>query len=161
MRAVAAFVVAAAFLQSCSRAEEERGAIFVASLAELGKTLKDPRLPVCRTLSERQPLARRSWAFIQGEPPAGFDDLIDAAPVEGTLSIEPLRAKLPGPWFLQDRTGDICFQFTRPAIRDRRAVVTGAFGGAGEDLLGTWNFWLRRDGGRWRVVATTKGNHNI
>jgi hypothetical protein len=162
MRAAAALVAAVAVLPACSSDEGERGAILIASLAHLGKELKEPRLPVCAILSERQPLAQRSWAFAQGAPPSGFGDLVGPVVAKGPLSLEPLESKLPEPWFVEDRAGEICFQLTRPVIRDTRAVVTGAFGNGGaDDLSRTWNFWLRREGGRWRVVETTKGHYDI
>jgi hypothetical protein len=161
MRAAAACIGAAAFLLGCSRAEEDRNAIFLAGLDELGKAFNEARLPLCATLSERRPLARRSWAFVQAPPPAGFEEVANSAPVVGRLSLESLRPKLPRRWFIQEDSDEPCFQFTRPLMRDTRAVVTGAFGGGGEDLLGTWNFWLRKEGDRWRVVATTKGHHDI
>ena len=161
MRGAAALIAAAAILQGCSRTEDDRDAIFLAGLDELGRGFKEARLPVCATLSDRQPLAKRGWAFVQGVPPSGFEDVANRPPVEGSLSLESLRTKLPKRWFIQEDAGELCFQFTRPVVHDTRAVVTGAFGGPGEELWGTWNFWLRRSGDRWRVVATTKGHHDI
>jgi hypothetical protein len=165
MRAAAALIAAAVILQGCPAIEEEPDSIFLASLSEFAKEFakedKDPRMPLCATLSGLQPAARRSFAFIQPEPPPGFGDLADRALVEGPLSLEPLRKKLPRPWFMQDDPDELCFQFTRPATRGARAVVTGAFSVGSRDIAGTWNFWLRREGGRWRVVASTTGNHDI
>jgi hypothetical protein len=158
MRAAAALLGAAAILQGCAQGGGDRSAILLAGLDELGNEIKDARIPLCAKLSERRPLEKRAWAFIESPPPPGFEDLAKSTAVDGPLSLEPLRTKLPRQWFLQEDGDELCFQLTRPVIRDRRALITGAFT---VDLTGTWNFWLRREAERWRVVATTKGHYDI
>jgi hypothetical protein len=161
MRAAAALLAAAATLQGCSKAEGERNGIYRATVEELVRAFREPGLPVCAALSGQRPLARRGWAFIEAPPPSGFEDLAGAGAVEGALSLEPFRPKPPARWFIPADARELCFQLTRPAVHDRRAVVTGAFVAGGKDVEGTWNFWLRREGGRWSVVATTRGRHDI
>jgi hypothetical protein len=161
MRAAAALLAAAATLQGCSKAEDERDGLYRATLEQLVRAFKEPRLPVCAALSERQPLARRGWAFIEAPPPSGFEDLAEPPAVGRPLPLEPPRPRQTDRWFIQPDARELCFQLTRPAIRDSRAVVTGAFAARGKDVDGTWNLWLRREGDRWSVVATTRGRHDI